>query len=153
MTGTRARSDGFSCNYITGEVEFDLCTGAEWVPLAAPEDGPRTLAVLDPQPVATGIRYASPLSGRKSTLNSPWEGVQIEGGSIFGAYPYGVSRYRSSSLPETLTLNVPKDHVANALALFRRLDGQVEVLETEFPRLHQGAKYRRLLDANVFMVS
>jgi hypothetical protein len=35
------------------------------------------------------------------------------------------SRYRSSSLPETLTLNVPKDHVANALALFRRLDGQV----------------------------
>ncbi|MGO9238674.1 MAG: hypothetical protein ACLP4V_32950 [Methylocella sp.] len=119
------------CNYITGEVEFDLCTGARWVPLAAPEDGPRTLAVLDPQSLVTGIRYASPLSGRKSPPNNPWEGLQIEGGSIFGAYHSGVSRYRSSSLPETLTLNVPKDHVANALALFGRLDGQVEVLETD----------------------
>ena len=119
-----------SRDYITGEVKFDFCTGARWVPLAAPEDGPRLLAVLDPQSLVTGIRYASPLSGRKSPPNNPWEGLQIEGGSIFGAYHSGVSRYRSSSLPETLTLNVPKDHVANALALFRRLDGQVEVLET-----------------------
>jgi hypothetical protein len=120
-----------SYDHVTGEAETHICIGAQWVPLTSPEAGLRPLAVLDPQPVATGILYASPLSGRKSTVNSPFAGIQIKGGSIFGAYPCGVSRYRSSSLPETLTLNVPKDHVANALALFRRLDGQVEVLETD----------------------
>jgi hypothetical protein len=42
---------------------------------------------------------------------------------------------RSPCLPESLTLNVPKVHVANAVALFRRLDGQIEVLESE-SRIH-----------------
>jgi hypothetical protein len=119
-----------NCDVVTGEVAFDFCIGARWVPLGAPEAGPRPLAVLDPQSLATGIRYASTLIGRKSTPNFPCEGIQIKGGSIFGAYPYGFSRYRSPSLPESLTLNLAKDHVANARALFRRLGGQ-EVLETD----------------------
>ena len=120
-----------NCDVVTGEIAFDLRTGARWVPLTSPEDGLRLLAVLDPQSLVTGIRYASTLIGRKSTPNFPCEGIQIEGGSIFGAYPYGFSRYRSTSLPESLTLNLAKDHVANARALFRRLGGQIEVLETD----------------------
>lgn len=120
-----------NCDVVTGEVAFDFCIGARWVPLGAPEAGPRPLAVLDPQSLATGIRYASTVIGRKSTPNFPCEGIQIKGGSIFGAYPYGFSRYRSPSLPESLTLNLAKDHVANARALFRRLGGQIEVLETD----------------------
>ncbi|MGC2224640.1 MAG: hypothetical protein WA624_20935 [Methylocella sp.] len=102
--------------------------------MAAPESGLRPLAVISGD-VGGGIRYAATLIGRKGPPSFPWGGVQIEGGSILGAYLYGVSRYRSPCLPESLTLNVPKIHVANAVALFRRLDGQVEVLESE-SRIH-----------------
>jgi hypothetical protein len=90
---------------VTGEVANDFCTGAEWVPLAAPESGLRPLAVISGN-VGGGIRYAATLIGRKRPPNFGWEGVQIERGSILGAYLSGVSRYRSPCLPESLTLNV-----------------------------------------------
>lgn len=114
---------------IYERVKFDFHIKARWVPLTSPEDGPRPLAVLDPQPLVTGIRYASTLIRGKSPPN--FEGLQIEGGSIFGACFTVFSRYRSPLLPKGLALNIPKVHVANALALFRKLDGQVEVLETD----------------------
>ena len=119
---------------VTGEIANDFGTGAEWVPLAAPKSGLSPLAVISGD-VGGGIRYAATLIGRKRPPDVQWEGVQIEGGSILGAYLYGVSRYRSPCLPESLTLNVPKVHVAIAVALFRRLDGQIEVLQSE-SRIH-----------------
>jgi len=111
------------------------CIKAQWVPPAAPDAGLRPLAVLAPQSVATGIRYVSTLIHRKSPPDFPYEGVRIEGGSILGGYFAGFSRCRCPLLPESLALNVPKAHVANAQALFRLLKGPTEVLESE-SRIH-----------------
>jgi hypothetical protein len=99
-------------------------------PSAAPEVGLRPLAVIS-QDVAGGISYAATLIGRKEPPNFPYDGVIVEGGSILGGYYCGASRCRSSVLPESLVLSVPKDHVANAVALCSRLAGKVEVLETD----------------------
>ncbi len=107
---------------------------ARWVPPAAPEAGLRQLAVIS-RDVGGGIRYAATLIQRKSSPDFPYEGVRIEGGSITGGYPCGVSRCRCPLLPESLALNVPKDHVANVLALFSRMAGRVEVLESD-SRIH-----------------
>ena len=111
------------------------CIKARSVPPAALEAGLRQLAVRAPQSVATGIRYVSTLIYRKSPPDFPYEGIRIEGGSILGGYFAGFSRCRCPLLPESLALNVPKAHVANAQALFRRLKGPTEVLESEF-RIH-----------------
>jgi hypothetical protein len=106
------------------------CIDAHWVPSAAPEAGLRPLAVIS-RDVGGGIKYAATLIGRKDPPHFPYDGVIVEGGSILGGYFCAFSRWRSPLLPESLTLNVPKDHVANAVALCRRLAGKVEVLETD----------------------
>jgi hypothetical protein len=111
-----------------GERSFSI--GARRVPSAAPEAGLRQLAVISRE-VGGGIKYAATLIGRKKPPNFPYDGVIVEGGSILGGYYCGASRCRSSVLPESLVLNVPKDHVANAVALCSRLAGKVEVLETD----------------------
>jgi hypothetical protein len=102
------------------ECERSFCIGARRVPSAAPEVGLRPLAVIS-QDVAGGISYAATLIGRKEPPNFPYDGVIVEGGSILGGYYCGASRCRSSVLPESLVLSVPKDHVANAVALCSRL--------------------------------
>jgi hypothetical protein len=107
---------------------------ARGVPLAASESGLRPLAVVAPQSLATGIRYVSALIDRKSPPDFPYEGIRIEGGSILGGYFAGFSRCRPL-LPASLVLNVPKDHVANARALFGRMAGPVEILESD-SRIH-----------------
>jgi hypothetical protein len=112
------------------EGERSFCIGARWVTPAAPESGLRPLAVISPD-VGGGIRYAATLIGRKEPPNFPYDGVIIEGGSILGGYYCGASRCRSSVLPESLVLSVPKDYVANAVALCSRLAGEVEVLQTD----------------------
>jgi|GEM_PF-4971388 len=111
-----------------GERSFRI--GARRVPPAAPETGLRQLAVIT-RDVGGGIRYAATLIGRKEPPNFPYDGVIIEGGSILGGYYCGASRCRSSVLPESLVLSVPKEHVANAVALCSRLAGKVEVLESD----------------------
>ncbi len=112
------------------EGERSFCIGARWVPPAAPESGLRPLAVISPD-VGGGIRYAATLIGRKEPPNFPYDGVIIEGGSILGGYFCAASRCRSPLLPDSLKFGVPRDHVANAVALCRRLAGKVEVLETD----------------------
>jgi hypothetical protein len=112
------------------EGERSFCIGARRVPPAAPEAGLRQLAVIC-RDVGGGIRYAATLIGRKEPPNFPYDGVIVEGGSILGGYYCGASRCRSSVLPESLALSVPKDHVANAVALCSRLAGKVEVLATD----------------------
>ena len=107
---------------------------ARSVPPAALEAGLRQLAVIS-RDVGDGIRYAATLIDRKSSPEFPYEGVRIEGGSIIGGYPCGVSRCRCPLLPASLALDVPKDHVANVLALFSRMAGRVEVLESD-SRIH-----------------
>ena len=103
--------------------------GARRVPSAAPEAGLRQLAVIS-RDVGGGIRYAATLIGRKEPPNFPYDGVIVEGGSILGGYFCAFSRWHSSVLPESLMLSVPKEHVANAVALCSRLAGRVEVLES-----------------------
>jgi hypothetical protein len=112
------------------EGEPGFCIGARRVPSPAPEAGLRQLAVISRE-VGGGISYAATLIGRKEPPNFPYEGVIVEGGSILGGYYCGASRCRSSVLPESLVLSVPKEHVANAVALCSRSAGEVEVLETD----------------------
>jgi hypothetical protein len=116
-------------SFYTG-AQCSFCIGARRVPSAAPEAGLRQLAVIS-RDVGGGIKYAATLIGRKEPPNFPYDGVIVEGGSILGGYYCGASRCRSSVLPESLVLSVPKDHVANAVALCSRLAGEVEVLETD----------------------
>jgi hypothetical protein len=112
------------------EGERSFCIGARRVPPAAPEAGLRQLAVIS-RDVGSGIRYAATLIERKEPQNFPYDGVIVEGGSILGGYFCAASRCRSPLLPDSLIFGVPKDHVANAVALCRRLAGKVEVLETD----------------------
>lgn len=111
------------------EGDKNYCITAHRVPTAAPEVGLRPLGVIS-RSVGRGIRYAATLINRKEPANFPYDGVIVEGGSILGGYHYGFSRWRSPLLPENLLLSVPKEHVANAVALCSRLAGKVEVLET-----------------------
>ena len=112
------------------EGERSFCIEARRVPPAAPEAGLRQLAVIS-RDVGGGISYAATLIGRKKPPNFPYDGVIVEGGSILGGYFCAFSRWRSSVLPESLMLSVPKEHVANAVALCSRLAGRVEVLESD----------------------
>lgn len=112
------------------EGERRFCIGARWVLPSAPESGLRPLAGIS-RDVGGGISYAATLIGRKEPPNFPYDGVIVEGGSILGGYFCAFSRWRSPLLPESLTLSVPKNHVANAVALCSRLAGKVEVLETD----------------------
>ncbi len=111
---------------------------ARWLPPQEPDADLRSLAELGPEMFESGIEYVSTLSGRKSPPDFPYEGVRIEGGSILGGYFTGYSRYRCPFMPEDLAFNVPRNHIANAQALFRRMAGTVTILELA-SRIHARA--------------
>ena len=61
------------------------------------------------------------------------------GGSILGGYFTGYSRYPCPFMPQDLAFNVPRNNIANAQALFRRMAGPVTILESA-SRIHAKAR-------------
>lgn len=91
----------------------------------------RHLVTLDAQVLRDAIRYAAILIDNRPPKLQAYDGLEISGGSAKSGYLGGVSIYKSSNLPETLKVVLPKRNVTNALAAIGKAQGSVDISETD----------------------
>lgn len=89
------------------------------------------LATLHSRVLYDAIGHSALLIDKRTANTQAFDGLEISGGSAKSGYLGGVSLYKSAVLPDTLRFVLPKRNVANALAAIGKMQGPVDVTETE----------------------
>jgi hypothetical protein len=110
---------------------FHVKAPIRFIPLPDCIEESRHLATLQSQALREAIGHAAILVDKRTANTQSFDGLEISGGSAKSGYLGGVSLYRSAALPDTLKFVLPKRNIPNALAAIGKIQGAVDVTETE----------------------
>jgi hypothetical protein len=91
----------------------------------------RHLATVDSRVLCDAIRYAAILIDKRIPNTQSFDGLEVSGGLAKSGYQGGVSLHKSDALPGTLNFVLSKRNVANALAAIGKMQGSLDVTETD----------------------
>jgi hypothetical protein len=92
---------------------------------------PRHLASLDSGALLDAVRYAAVLIDKRTPNTQSFDGLEVSAGLAMSGYLGGVSLHKSNALPGTLNFVLSKRNVANALAAIGKMQGSLDIAETE----------------------
>lgn len=110
---------------------FQMRTVVRFIELPKDIEEHRPLANLHARAVRDAIRHAATLIEKRSPNAKAFDGLEVSGGCAKSGYRGGLSLYKSGDLPEALSFVLPKRDVTNALSLIGRMEGVVEITETD----------------------
>jgi hypothetical protein len=110
---------------------FRVQTPILFIPPKDRPEVPRHLTNVSSRVLCDAIGYAAILIDKRTANTQAFDGLEISGGAAKSGYLGGVSLYRSTILPGDLRFILPKRNVTNARGTIGKMQGAVEVAETD----------------------